>query len=196
MVLIGPRQVNSLAKTTVTLFRVANLSPGMVTGVAEHVQRRTGAYWRDLAFGRLAPALFFSLFLARQLILLWGGIQGLRQPGDLLFVGQQLLALADKKQVARLAEPLDSSPEQRSEEHTSELQSRQYLVCRLLLEKKQKQQNTQSHAEACRAPRRHFRARIRIPQKTWIPTPGPQPARDGTNPGSPSHRRIILLARI
>src|SRR3712207_7444370 len=31
----------------------------------------------------------------------------------------------------------DSSPdESRSEEHTSELQSRQYLVCRLLLEKK------------------------------------------------------------
>src|SRR3712207_7448234 len=28
--------------------------------------------------------------------------------------------------------------EQRSEEHTSELQSRQYLVCRLLLEKKNK----------------------------------------------------------
>src|SRR3712207_7176408 len=27
-------------------------------------------------------------------------------------------------------------PDQRSEEHTSELQSRQYLVCRLLLEKK------------------------------------------------------------
>src|SRR3712207_7738498 len=29
-----------------------------------------------------------------------------------------------------------SSSEARSEEHTSELQSRQYLVCRLLLEKK------------------------------------------------------------
>src|SRR3712207_7466061 len=29
--------------------------------------------------------------------------------------------------------------ERRSEEHTSELQSRQYLVCRLLLEKKKKQ---------------------------------------------------------
>src|SRR3712207_8581580 len=29
-------------------------------------------------------------------------------------------------------------PPQRSEEHTSELQSRQYLVCRLLLEKKNK----------------------------------------------------------
>src|SRR5215217_8701837 len=29
-------------------------------------------------------------------------------------------------------------PQPRSEEHTSELQSRQYLVCRLLLEKKKK----------------------------------------------------------
>src|SRR5258707_9759965 len=31
--------------------------------------------------------------------------------------------------------------EGRSEEHTSELQSRQYLVCRLLLEKKKKKQS-------------------------------------------------------
>src|SRR3712207_7356004 len=31
---------------------------------------------------------------------------------------------------------IGSLPGQRSEEHTSELQSRQYLVCRLLLEKK------------------------------------------------------------
>src|SRR3712207_8898236 len=34
----------------------------------------------------------------------------------------------------------------RSEEHTSELQSRQYLVCRLLLEKKKKQ----CHSYNCR----------------------------------------------
>src|SRR5476651_2904710 len=34
---------------------------------------------------------------------------------------------------------LGDEREQRSEEHTSELQSRQYLVCRLLLEKKKKQ---------------------------------------------------------
>src|SRR3712207_7295156 len=33
---------------------------------------------------------------------------------------------------------------QRSEEHTSELQSRQYLVCRLLLEKKKAQQSRES----------------------------------------------------
>src|SRR3712207_7111225 len=35
----------------------------------------------------------------------------------------------------RVAEPVRA----RSEEHTSELQSRQYLVCRLLLEKKKEQ---------------------------------------------------------
>src|SRR3712207_7043180 len=34
--------------------------------------------------------------------------------------------------------PACSCPTRRSEEHTSELQSRQYLVCRLLLEKKKK----------------------------------------------------------
>src|SRR3712207_7551731 len=33
----------------------------------------------------------------------------------------------------------------RSEEHTSELQSRQYLVCRLLLEKKKQNINTYSY---------------------------------------------------
>src|SRR3712207_8703343 len=33
----------------------------------------------------------------------------------------------------------------RSEEHTSELQSRQYLVCRLLLEKKKKNQCTYTY---------------------------------------------------
>src|SRR3712207_8277285 len=34
--------------------------------------------------------------------------------------------------------PMDAEQRARSEEHTSELQSRQYLVCRLLLEKKKK----------------------------------------------------------
>src|SRR5947209_15664307 len=33
----------------------------------------------------------------------------------------------------------------RSEEHTSELQSRQYLVCRLLLEKKNSEQEIRRH---------------------------------------------------
>src|SRR3712207_7386382 len=38
----------------------------------------------------------------------------------------------------RLELPGDVEVRPRSEEHTSELQSRQYLVCRLLLEKKKK----------------------------------------------------------
>src|SRR6266436_7606668 len=36
----------------------------------------------------------------------------------------------------------DACPSRRSEEHTSELQSRLHLVCRLLLEKKKKNNNT------------------------------------------------------
>src|SRR5688572_32165902 len=37
------------------------------------------------------------------------------------------------------------SPRQRSEEHTSELQSQSNLVCRLLLEKKNKQKTEKKH---------------------------------------------------
>src|SRR3712207_7412247 len=44
-----------------------------------------------------------------------------------------------KEAVARAIH--DCSRDRRSEEHTSELQSRQYLVCRLLLEKKQQSQS-------------------------------------------------------
>src|SRR2546422_4789583 len=38
----------------------------------------------------------------------------------------------------------------RSEEHTSELQSRLHLVCRLLLEKKKKRTNTLSATKKCK----------------------------------------------
>src|SRR3712207_8647421 len=37
----------------------------------------------------------------------------------------------------------------RSEEHTSELQSRQYIVCRLLLEKKQTENTPLTRTSAC-----------------------------------------------
>src|SRR5258707_13671169 len=47
------------------------------------------------------------------------------------------LALAHRRQVVRRPFRLHDE-RMRSEEHTSELQSRQYLVCRLLLEKKKK----------------------------------------------------------
>src|SRR3712207_6979582 len=70
-----------------------------------------------------------------------GGPKGKLGPGDrgkLRGLGNDLLEL--------MAQALKITPQQlkdelragrtRSEEHTSELQSRQYLVCRLLLEKK------------------------------------------------------------
>src|SRR3712207_7226721 len=51
--------------------------------------------------------------------------------------GVQLLAAA-LALVVEERHPDRDEVQQRSEEHTSELQSRQYLVCRLLLEKKKK----------------------------------------------------------
>src|SRR3712207_6994698 len=45
----------------------------------------------------------------------------------------------------RIWEPFFTTKEVRSEEHTSELQSRQYLVCRLLLEKKKTSTLLYSH---------------------------------------------------
>src|SRR3712207_8843371 len=41
--------------------------------------------------------------------------------------------------------PVEADASIRSEEHTSELQSRQYLVCRLLLEKKKKNMKLTTH---------------------------------------------------
>src|SRR3712207_7400361 len=49
---------------------------------------------------------------------------------------------ADRFEPARARTTRRRRPRSRSEEHTSELQSRQYLVCRLLLEKKKKKKIT------------------------------------------------------
>src|SRR2546429_4427525 len=50
----------------------------------------------------------------------------------------------------RRVDPLVLKPIQRSEEHTSELQSRLHLVCRLLLEKKKKESHRQG--QLCHRP--------------------------------------------
>src|SRR5262245_63259240 len=55
-------------------------------------------------------------------------------------------ARADARHLAAHPWVLDvrpGSPQVRSEEHTSELQSLRHLVCRLLLEKKKKNKNTE-----------------------------------------------------
>jgi protein-S-isoprenylcysteine O-methyltransferase Ste14 len=61
--------------------------------VVEAAAGRTAGYWRDLLWGRLVPSLFFSLFLARQLVLLWSGFRGIHSASDAFFAVQQLLAL-------------------------------------------------------------------------------------------------------
>src|SRR5699024_1674029 len=54
----------------------------------------------------------------------------------LTFQGLDILALLEIATVVIIAGKMDRNPSLRSEEHTSELQSRFDLVCRLLLEKK------------------------------------------------------------
>src|SRR2546429_6590767 len=58
-------------------------------------------------------------------------------------------------------------PEERSEEHTSELQSRLHLVCRLLLEKKKKRQNV-IYAAICKHKYHHSTNLERIPSLTEL----------------------------
>src|SRR5258707_11331541 len=61
------------------------------------------------------------------------------QAGRLLALFVRLLELAPwNERAVPEREPVERTGHMRSEEHTSELQSRQYLVCRLLLEKKKK----------------------------------------------------------
>src|SRR5258707_7122097 len=65
--------------------------------------------------------------------------RGLRQSAD--YIIERVKALPDAAVRRQQLQELAARSEfyaGRSEEHTSELQSRQYLVCRLLLEKKKK----------------------------------------------------------
>src|SRR3712207_9288814 len=67
--------------------------------------------------------------------------RGERPDGDRLLPDVEVAEAADLAERVRLGRLLLEAADEdhlRSEEHTSELQSRQYLVCRLLLEKKKK----------------------------------------------------------
>src|SRR3712207_7563729 len=68
------------------------------------------------------------------------GVHGAQRVVD---VGHLRLDHVDHRRVADAHVRADQQEHVgRSEEHTSELQSRQYLVCRLLLEKKKKKYNS------------------------------------------------------
>src|SRR3712207_8268467 len=61
-----------------------------------------------------------------------------RPPGGVRVPAGRLRSPARERAGAGPCHHPAALPRDRSEEHTSELQSRQYLVCRLLLEKKKK----------------------------------------------------------
>src|SRR3712207_7458950 len=79
------------------------------------------------------PPLGAAHLAAMLLELLFGGVdQGVRLVAGL---HRSPAALVLRRVLLRFADQALDLPLGRSEEHTSELQSRQYLVCRLLLEK-------------------------------------------------------------
>src|SRR3712207_7310688 len=81
----------------------------------------------------LHDSLPISTSLLRGLVVWWGGEVSLNRPP------QEAGRIVLDHLGMGLGQPLDKvelGEDMRSEEHTSELQSRQYLVCRLLLEKK------------------------------------------------------------
>src|SRR3712207_8930538 len=66
---------------------------------------------------------------------------GLQRPAEVLELAQ-VPAAVHRDAISPAGDiGVEEVVRERSEEHTSELQSRQYLVCRLLLEKKKKNQN-------------------------------------------------------
>src|SRR3712207_8558214 len=99
-------------------------------------RRRHTRYWRDWSSDVCSSDLDFSLVKFKELV---GG-------GNMTIVNRTVpLALQtlgySPEDIAQIEAHINEhgtivdAPGLRSEEHTSELQSRQYLVCRLLLEK-------------------------------------------------------------
>src|SRR3712207_8434648 len=75
---------------------------------------------------------------ARVVNVSWGGTTFTRAERDMIADAPNVLFVASAGN-----EGADTDRTPRSEEHTSELQSRQYLVCRLLLEKKKNSNTSQ-----------------------------------------------------
>src|SRR3712207_753801 len=73
------------------------------------------------------------------LALLFKAVERAEQLGEVIDFGRRAVELHEVERVG--LKVLQAALDVRSEEHTSELQSRQYLVCRLLLEKKKKNTN-------------------------------------------------------
>src|SRR5947209_12054324 len=68
-----------------------------------------------------------------------------RSSGSLSCASRSATSMSASKETVMGAKVPNHRLFRRSEEHTSELQSRQYLVCRLLLEKKKKRKKNNKH---------------------------------------------------
>src|SRR3712207_8635106 len=81
---------------------------------------------------------YTTLFRSRGRVVADGDhrLEARRQPGLIAEREAPLLLLVEELHHHEQLEQARGLEDLRSEEHTSELQSRQYLVCRLLLEKK------------------------------------------------------------
>src|SRR5438445_13719147 len=96
-----------------------------------------------LLFRHVRPCVFVAaLLLSFCFLMLRRPPRSTLFPYTTLFRSQIGAAIENARLVARdlgqerMRQELELAHDLRSEEHTSELQSRQYLVCRLLLEKK------------------------------------------------------------
>src|SRR5438445_9048325 len=133
----GIRRLNQAGWLVVTVTNQSGIARGLFDAVAyEAVQRRLGELLAEHD-ARLDAAYFCPHYPEIT------GPCECRKPGVKLFrdaqaaLGMDLLRsywVGDRLSDVEPARALGA----RSEEHTSELQSRQYLVCRLLLEKKKK----------------------------------------------------------
>src|SRR3712207_9326657 len=96
-------------------------------------------YLHFFFFNDTATTEIYTLSLHDALPILRSAPSGLRDRVDLLDRGSCWYGSCWQLTLHSLTRPRQCQA-QRSEEHTSELQSRQYLVCRLLLEKKKKKE--------------------------------------------------------
>src|SRR3712207_7201997 len=81
------------------------------------------------------PPLIYGAYYAGTLFVLYLGVRLLLPHSDVLLLPiVTMLTGIGLVMIYRLTYNVEGAENLRSEEHTSELQSRQYLVCRLLLE--------------------------------------------------------------
>src|SRR5207302_10820221 len=104
-----------------------------------HIPHSNSFFLSFFFFNDPAPTEIYTLSLHDALPIL-------RDLGDKRLPGEQSDARSvpdrDDRRHARHQQVLRGPRAERSEEHTSELQSRENLVCRLLLEKKKKKKKT------------------------------------------------------